>query len=93
MRHILLWVDNFAGHTTPDTITNIHMEPFWPNLTSHVQPMDAGIIHCFKAHYRKLFISHSIDCYDCNVHPSEIYKINQLEAMHLADIAWSQVTP
>ncbi len=43
-RHILLWVDNFSGHTVPDTINHICIEAFSPNLTSHIQPMDAGII-------------------------------------------------
>lgn len=50
-QNVLLWVNNFTGHTAPATITNIWMEPFLPNLTSHVQPMDAGIIRCFKAQY------------------------------------------
>ena len=34
------------------------------NVTSHVQPLDAGIINSFKAHYRKLHISwmiHELD--------------------------------
>ena len=92
-QHVLLWVDNFGGHTLPASITNIHMEFFSPNLTSHVQPMDAGIIRCFKAHYRKLFVACSIDRYDVGIHSSKIYDINQLEAMHLADIAWSHVRP
>ena len=50
-QHVLLWVNNFSGHTLPASITNICMEFFSPNLTSHIQPMDAGIIWCFKAHY------------------------------------------
>ena len=92
-QHVLLWVDNFSGHTLPASITNIRMEFFSPNLTSHIQPMDAGIIWCFKAHYQKLFVARSIDCYDVGIHSSKIYDINQLEAMHLADIAWSHVRP
>ena len=50
-RHILLLQDNFAGHICPKGLTNIKVENFGPNLTAHVQPMDARIIHCFKAHY------------------------------------------
>ena len=80
-QHVLLWVDNFSGHTVPTSYMNIHVEIFLPSLTSHVQPMDAGIIQCFKAHYHKLFIAHSIDQYDVGIHPLKIYKINQLEAM------------
>ena len=30
---------------------------------------------------------------DAGIHPSNIYDINQLEAMHLTDTAWSCVKP
>ena len=83
--------DNFSGHVVPETLTNIHVENFEPNLTAHVQPNDQGIIHCFKAHYRAKFIRHAIDQYDSDVTPSHIYDINQLQAMHLADKAWDEV--
>ncbi|EIW65530.1 hypothetical protein TREMEDRAFT_36159 [Tremella mesenterica DSM 1558] len=53
--HILLMVDNFRGHEVPLGITNIRVEFFAPNLTAHVQPLDAGIIAAFKAHYRMQF--------------------------------------
>ena len=61
---------------------------FEPNLTSHVQPLDQGIIKCFKAHYHARYIQQAIDHYDTGVTPSEIYDIDQLEAMWLTDIAW-----
>ena len=64
---------------------------FEPNLTSHVQPLDQGIIKCFKAHYRTRYIQRAIDRYDTGITPSEIYNIDQLEAMQLADIAWHEV--
>ena len=53
--------------------------------------MDQGIIRCFKAHYRASFIHHAIDRYDAGVTPSEIYDINQLQGMRLADAAWREV--
>jgi hypothetical protein len=90
-RHILLFQDNFSGHIVPDGLTNISVENFEPNLTSHVQPNDAGIIRCFKAHYRSKFIARATDRYDNEVDPSKIYDIDQLEAMRLADLAWNQV--
>ena len=49
--HILLLQDNFAGHICPKGLTNIKVKNFGPNLTAHIQPMNVGIIHCFKAHY------------------------------------------
>jgi hypothetical protein len=90
-RHILLLQDNFSGHIKPDGLTNVHVENFKANLTAHVQPNDAGIIRCFKAHYRGKFISRAIDRYDNDVSPALIYEIDQLEAMRLADVAWREV--
>jgi hypothetical protein len=90
-RKILLLQDNFSGHIVPDGLQNIRVENFEANLTAHVQPMDQGIIRCFKAHYRASFIERAIDKYDAGVTPSEIYDINQLQAMRLADTAWREV--
>lgn len=53
--HIALTLDNFSGHTIqyrPKCITLIY---FSPGLTLHIQPLDAGIIHCFEAHYQYEF--------------------------------------
>jgi hypothetical protein len=80
-RHILLFQDNFSGHVPPVGLTNICVENFSPNLTPHVQPADAGIIHCFKAHYRSKFNNRAIDRYDGDISPLLIYEIDQLEAM------------
>ena len=43
-RKIILLQDNFSGHVVPDGLQNIRVENFRPNLTSHVQPNDQGII-------------------------------------------------
>ncbi|CAG8792317.1 13479_t:CDS:2, partial [Racocetra fulgida] len=52
-------------YTLPDLSnykpTNIQVK-FLPALTtSHLQPMDAGIIKCFKAKYQKKYIQHILD--------------------------------
>jgi hypothetical protein len=90
-RKILLLQDNFSGHIVPDNLQNIRVENFEPNLTAHVQPNDQGIIQCFKAHYRARFIQRAVDRYDEGITPAEIYKINQLQAMRMADLAWRSV--
>jgi DDE superfamily endonuclease len=90
-RKILLLQDNFSGHIVPTNLRNIRVVPFEPNLTAHVQPKDQGIIRCFKAHYRTRFIQRAIDHYDEGITPSEIYTINQLQAMRIADAAWRNV--
>ncbi|OJA11099.1 hypothetical protein AZE42_13888 [Rhizopogon vesiculosus] len=78
---ILLLQDNFSGHIVPDGLQNIQVENFEPNLTAHVQPMDQGVIRCFKAHYRAKYIQRAISRYDAGVTASEIYDISQLQAM------------
>lgn len=90
-RHILLLQDNFSGHIPPAILRNITIENFEPNLTSHVQPNDQGIIRCFKAYYRARFVERAIERYDSGITPSNIYDINQLEAMRLAEAAWQEV--
>lgn len=90
-RHILLLQDNFSRHIPPEGLTNICVENFTPNLTALIQPMDQGIIQCFKSHYCAAFIHHSVDNYKSGITPSDIYNIDQLEAMHLAQQAWWEV--
>jgi hypothetical protein len=91
-RHVLLLQDNFSGHVPPEGLTNIRVENFSPNLTTHVQPADAGIIRCFKAHYRSAFIDRALDRYEGNVSVTSIYDIDQLEAMRLAEVAWNDIS-
>ena len=89
--HIALTLDNFSGHTIqyrPKCITLIY---FSPGLTSHIQPLDAGIIHCFKAHYRREFCLRAIQ--RDNADEEDIYKINLLEAMVMATEAWKSISP
>lgn len=90
-RKKLLFQDNFSGHIVPPNLQSIRVENFEPNLTAHVQPKDQGIIRCFKAHYRKRFIQRAIDRYDEGITPAEIYDINQLQAMRMAEAAWHDV--
>lgn len=87
----LLLQDNFSGHIVPPGLKCIRVENFAPNLTAHVQPKDQGIIRCFKAYYRAKFIQRAIDRYDEGITPGNIYDINQLQAMRLADEAWREV--
>ena len=90
-RHIALTMDNFSGHSIeyePRCITLIH---FKPGLTSHIQPLDAGIIRSFKAHYRCAFCMRAVEQDDAEV--ENIYQINLLEAMVMAEQAWKSVSP
>lgn len=83
--------DNFSEHIIPETLTNIWVINLRPNLTVHIQPNDQGIIHCFKAKYCVQFIQCAIDLYESGMTPSQIYEIDQLKAMQLANDAWNEV--
>lgn len=89
-QHILLTIDNFSGHSIKYDPTNIEIDFFEPNLTSFVQPLDAGIIRCFKAHYKTSLCKRAIDLDEAG--QREIYKINVLEGMLLAEDAWKAVS-
>lgn len=58
-RKVLLLIDNAAGHGSIDesVYPNVKIEYLPANTTSHLQPMDAGIIRNFKLHYKKFLIS------------------------------------
>ena len=88
---IILFVDNFSGHVPPTDLSNIRIEYFQPNLTSHIQPLDQGIIRTFKVYYCKALVEHTVKLYDNGTTPSDVYKLNQLEAMHMAQHTWHEV--
>src|SRR3954468_4162028 len=52
-RKVLLLIDNCPAHPKDHAVlqnTHIHFLP--PNMTSKLQPCDAGIIRSLKGHYR-----------------------------------------
>ena len=63
------------------------------NTTSHIQPLDAGIIVNFKAKFRKLFIRWIITVLDSGVtRDSEKCRPNMYQAIQWARTAWDDVT-
>ena len=93
-RSILLLVDNFSGHKEPSEyqLTSVCLEFFSSNLTSHVQPLDAGIIASWKCRYRSEYISYIINHYENEVPVAKVFKINQIDAMERAENSWYDVT-
>lgn len=89
-RSIILLIDNFSGHYIDYKPKNIRLEFFAPNMTSFVQPLDAGIIRCFKAYYRRAFCMRAIEQDEAGV--DDIYKINLLEVMLMAKEAWASIS-
>ena len=64
-RKVLLLLDNAPSHIVPGTdLSNVVVHFLPPNTTSHIQPMDAGIINAFKAHYSRRQVNHLIDAFE-----------------------------
>ena len=49
------------------SLTNIELVYLPPNTTAHLQPMDVGIIHSFKAKYKREFCNHIICQFDSDI--------------------------
>ncbi len=91
-RKVLLILDNFSGHTPVEKIldhirlrnTTILYLP--SNMTSKIQPCDAGIIHNFKAYYRRRFNRALLQRIEDKVLEPE--KVDILGAIQFAVPAW-----
>lgn len=90
-RKVCLHLDNFSGHYIDYEPTNVTIVYFGANLTSWVQPLDAGIIRCFKAHYRRRFCKNALERDELG--EADIYNINLLQVLQMATDAWDDVTP
>ncbi|XP_010419288.1 PREDICTED: CENP-B homolog protein 2-like [Camelina sativa] len=87
-RRVLFVVDNCPAH--PRNIEGLHnVELFFlpPNMTSKIQPCDAGIIRAFKMHYRRRFYREVLEGYELG--QSDPAKINVLHAINFAVSAWT----
>ena len=63
-RNVLLLMDNAPSHIIPPNLTNVTCKFLPPTTTSHLQPMDAGIINAYKAHYRRYVVRFVVDAID-----------------------------
>ncbi|XP_066244727.1 tigger transposable element-derived protein 4-like [Euwallacea similis] len=86
-REILLQVDNCAAHSKTLHLTNIRFEFLPPNYTSVVQPMDQGIIKCFKAYYRRSSMCRLIKSLD----NKEPFNITILDSIKLIDQSYDEL--
>lgn len=89
-RKILLFMDNCTVHNNPPPLSNIRLHYFPPNTTSKLQPLDQGIIHNFKSHYRHEVVKMNLECLE---NEQNLQKITVLTALLFVDKAWKTVTP
>lgn len=89
-RNIVLILDQCPAHPKEMTLQNVKVVFLPANATSHLQPLDAGIIKNAKHHYKSLLVRRllaKIDRKDEDLH------INLLDALHFIAMAWQRVSP
>ena len=87
-RKTALVVDNCTAHPVIQGLTNVGLVFLPPNTTTKTQPIDAGVIHCLKARYRKNPAEMRLLAFE----GKKEFKVDVLEAMKLLDLAWNSVT-
>ena len=65
---MLLSVSCLGSHVLPEEVEQVlsNVRVLWlpANCTALIQPLDQGIIHSLKAHYRKLLLRHILSYYE-----------------------------
>lgn len=89
-RKVILFLDNCSAHPKDTkSLRNIKVVFLPANTTSHLQPLDAGIIKNEKHFYRKCIVKRSLANEERGKQPTGITII---DAMHYLALAWSAVT-
>ncbi|XP_074350027.1 CENP-B homolog protein 2-like [Apium graveolens] len=87
-RRILFVVDNCPAHPKNiEGLQNVELYFLPPNMTSKIQPCDAGIIRAFKMHYRRRFYRGLLEGYELG--QSNPGKINVLDAINYVVATWT----
>lgn len=93
-RKIILFLDNAGSHPRELKLKNVKVIFLPPNTTSVCQPLDQGIIHNFKFHYRDQILKHILSNMEGAKSASELSKsIDVLEALYFIKASWKKVTP
>eukprot|EP00892_Ulva_mutabilis_P001725 jgi/Ulvmu1/11553/UM078_0046.1 len=104
-RKIALLTDNAPTHTIPNhdveeehglnvvNLTNIKLIFLPPNITSHAQPLDQGIIAAKKAHYRRRLVAWLLEAANNPANAGKSLKQlrpNFYQMMRWAHSAWTE---
>uniref|UniRef100_A0AAV1UMY7 DDE-1 domain-containing protein n=1 Tax=Peronospora matthiolae TaxID=2874970 RepID=A0AAV1UMY7_9STRA len=88
-RNVLLLLNNATSHVNLE-ISNVHIHFLPPNTTSHLQPMDAGIIRNFKLKYKAQFVQWLLDMVTAG---TQNKKLDVLSAIRVVVKSWAEVRP
>jgi hypothetical protein len=91
-RHILMFLDNASSHAKDLKLNNVILKFLPANTTSHLQPLDQGIIiKAFKACYRKRMMKSLVAKIEQVDSVTELCKkINVLDAVHWISELWKE---
>jgi hypothetical protein len=88
-RKILLLIDNCSAHkNVPRHVENIKVVFLPPNCTSILQPLDQGIIHATKVHYRSRLVRRML----ANISVGRDANASILEAIQMFSAAWKTLS-
>ena len=85
---VLLFADNCLAHPIVPRLQAVTVHFLPPNTTAVLQPMDQGVIQCFKMWYKKLLLGKMVEAIDSG----SDYKADVLEAMKVTAKAWEHVS-
>ncbi|XP_071497551.1 tigger transposable element-derived protein 6-like [Diadema antillarum] len=88
-RKVLLLVDNCSAHPRITGLQSTELSFLPPNTTSHLQPMDQGVIMSFKTHYRRRLVKSLLQSYEAGNTPQPVSVKDAIQMIHGA---WQQVT-
>jgi len=77
-------------HPVDLKLSNVTLIFFPPNTTSKIQPLDQGVIRCFKAYYRSRLVKHIIKRCTVALTPDQVI-ITALDAINWIEQAWKDV--
>ena len=81
-RNVILFLDNATCHSRQD-LSNVELFFFPPNTTSHLQPLEQGIIRCVKARYQERLLQSALSEFEQMDNVDSIRKgITVLDACH-----------
>jgi hypothetical protein len=89
-RNILLFVDNCAAHPKYTSfLRNVKVIRYLANCTSGLQPLDLGVIKCYKQLYRKRLVQTAVCLMDAGKDTKKKIKGVGSFALHCGSLATS----
>lgn len=88
-RNIILFLDQCAAHPKQVTLQNVKLVFLPANTTTHLQPLDAGLIQNAKHHFKGLLVRRLLAKID---RKDDDLRISLLDAIHFIAMAWDRVT-